>query len=158
MLFLRVSWTLTVFLVLAACGFSPAYGPQGSGQEIRQNIAVRPAVSRVEFEFASRVEARLGRAGTPDYELNYYLSSLGVGSDAASTRLVYKGMVTWTLTDIASQARVAGGQIRGTVARSTTASSVASFAAEGDVERRMATLLADKLILHLLASVSPQER
>jgi hypothetical protein len=62
-------------------------------------------------------------------------------------------MVTWTLTDITTQARVSGGQIRGAVARSTTASSVASYAGEVDAERRMATMLADKLVLHLLANL-----
>lgn len=151
-----VFWATSAFL--AACGFSPAYAPEGSGQEIRESITVRPASSRVEFDFASRMEARIGRSAAPTYELNYYLTSLGVGSDAGSTRLVYKGMVTWTLTDIATQARVAGGQIRGAVARSTTASSVASYAAEVDAERRIATMLADKLVLHLLASDFPEHR
>jgi LPS-assembly lipoprotein len=141
---------------LAACGFSPAYAPEGSGQEVRENIVVRQAESRVEFYFASRLETRIGRSSTPTYELNYYLTSLGVGSDSLSTRLVYKGMVTWTLTEVSTQTRVAGGQIRGAVARTTTASSVASYAGEGDAERRMATMLADKLVLQLLAANFPE--
>lgn len=151
MIFGRVFLSVALSAFLSACGFSPAYGPTGTAAKLRESVSVRVPGSGAEFDFVSRMETRIGRSGSPRYELNYTLTSLGVGSDAAYTRLSYRGMVTWSLTDVATQTRVAGGQIKGVVSRSSTASSIASYSAEIDVNRRMAIMLADKLVTRLVA-------
>lgn len=138
-------------MALLACGFKPAYGPTGTGAALRDMVSVRAPGSAVEFEFVSRVEARLGTSSSPTYELDYVLNSLGVSGDAAGTRLIYRGAASWSLIDLVSQKQVAGGPVNGAIARSTSSSFVSTYVSEQDVNRRMAIYLADKVLVRLLA-------
>lgn len=138
-------------MALLACGFKPAYGPTGTATALRDMVSVREPSSAVEFEFVSRVEARIGASSSPRYELNYVLNSLGVSGDAAGTRLIYRGMASWSLTDLVSQKQVAGGKVNGAIARSTSPSVVSTYVSEKDINRRMAIFLADRVLVRLFA-------
>ena len=91
MSFSKRLFLLTATASLAACGFSPVYGPNGAGNDLHGMILVDAPDSRNEFTFVARLEDRLGRAQAPQYALSYTITttSEGVGITPAQeiTRL-----------------------------------------------------------------------
>ena len=49
-------------LALAACGFTPAYGPKGPAQSLRGKLRATDPSDKLSFDFVTAVEARFGRA------------------------------------------------------------------------------------------------
>lgn len=143
-------------LPLAACGFTPAYGPGGGAVKLRGRIAVQAPVTREDFEFTARVEQRLGRAEAAAFDLTYTLATVreagGITAANETTRYTLKGTATWTLTERSSGARVAGGTVRGFTSWSATGTTVAGLAAEDDAARRLAVILADQVVTRLIAA------
>lgn len=147
---------LIAALPLAACGFAPAYGPQGGATALRGRISVQAPASREDFEFVSRVESRLGRAQAAAYDLTYTLAATresgGVTATNVTTRYTLKGTATYSLTERATGTRVTGGTVRGFTSWSATGTTVAGLAAEDDAARRLSVLLADQVITRLVAA------
>lgn len=143
-------------LPLAACGFTPAYGPAGGATRLRGRIAVQNPVTREDFTFVSRFEQRLGRAQAPAYDLAFTLEATresgGITAANETTRYTLQGKATYTLTDRASGARVTGGTVRAFTSWSATGTTVAGLAAEDDAARRLAVMLADQVITRLIAA------
>lgn len=143
-------------LPLAACGFTPAYGPQGGATALRGRIAVQAPVTREDFDFTARVESRLGRAQAAVYDLAYTLSATresgGITATNVTTRYTLKGTATFSLTERATGTRVAGGTVKGFTSWSATGTTVAGLAAEDDAARRLSVLLADQVITRLIAA------
>lgn len=142
-------------LPLAACGFTPAYGPDGGASALRGRIEVQTPQSKPDFDFASRIIARMGDTADAAYDLGYSISasrqSGGVTAANVTTRYTLQGSANWTLTERASGARVAGGTVRAFSSWSTTGTTVAGLAAEDDAYRRLSIMLADQVILRLIA-------
>ena len=149
---------LIAALPLAACGFTPAYGPAGGAAKLRARIAVQTPVTRDDFTFVTQIESRLGRPQAPAYDLAYSLSTTresgGLTADNATTRYTLKGTATFTLTDRATGTRVAGGTVRGFTSWSATGTTVAGLAAEDDAARRLSVILADQVITRLIAAAA----
>lgn len=143
-------------LPLAACGFTPAYGPAGGATRLRGRIAVQNPVTREDFTFVSRFEQRLGRAQAPAYDLAFTLEATresgGITAANETTRYTLQGKATYTLADRASGARVTGGTVRAFTSWSATGTTVAGLAAEDDAARRLAVMLADQVITRLIAA------
>jgi len=143
-------------LPLAACGFTPAYGPAGGATRLRGRIALQDPVTREDFTFVTRFETRLGRAQAPAFDLAYTINATresgGITAANETTRYTLKGTATYSLTDRASGARVAGGTVRGFTSWSATGTTVAGLAAEDDAARRLAVILADQVITRLIAA------
>ncbi|WGV15323.1 LPS assembly lipoprotein LptE [Fuscovulum ytuae] len=142
-------------LPLAACGFTPAYGPEGGASALRGQVEVQTPQSKPDFDFASRIIARLGDTSNAAYSLGYVISasreSGGVTAANVTTRYTLLGSATWTLTEQPSGTRVAGGTVRAFTSWSATGTTVAGLAAEDDAYRRLSVMLADQVILRLLA-------
>lgn len=143
-------------LPLAACGFAPAYGPDGGASVLRGRVALRDPTNKQEFEFVARLESRLGAPQVPTHDLGYSLAftreSGGITSRNVTTRYTFRGTATWTLSERASGARVAGGTVRGFTSWSATGTTVAGLAAEDDAARRLSVLLADQVLTRLIAA------
>lgn len=143
-------------LPLAACGFTPAYGTAGGATKLRGRIAIQAPSTRDDFTFVARIESRLGRAQAPAYDLAYTINATresgGITAANETTRYTLKGTATYTLTDTASQTRVAGGTVRGFTSWSATGTTVAGLAAEDDAARRLSVMLADQVITRLIAA------
>ena len=142
-------------LPLAACGFTPAYGPDGGADALRGRVQVQTPQSRSDFDFISRIAARLGSATDPAYDLGYSISASrqtgGITANNVTTRYSLHGTTTWTLTERQTGTRVAGGTVRAFTSWSTTGTTVAGLAAEDDAYRRLSIMLADQVILRLTA-------
>lgn len=142
-------------LPLAACGFTPAYAPGGGATALRGRLEVQTPQSKPEFDFVARIDARMGRATDPAYVLGYSISasrqSGGITANGVTTRYSLHGTTAWTLTEKADGTRVAGGTVRAFTSWSATGTTVAGLAAEDDAYRRLSIMLADQVILRLVA-------
>lgn len=143
-------------LPLSACGFTPAYGPGGGAGALRGRVAVQAPATKSDFDFVARLETRLGRAEAPAYDLGYAISATrqsgGITSDNETTRYTLHGTATWTLTERATSTRVAGGDVTAFTSWSATGTTVAGLAAEDDAARRLSVMLADQVMIRLLAA------
>lgn len=143
-------------LALAACGFTPAYGPGGSAGKLTETVWVQDPTDKNAFDLVERLEERLGRPEAIRYDLSYTITteSVGVGitSDNKITRYNLKGVVDYALTDRASGAQVTGGRVQSFTAYSATGSTVAQLAAEEDAGLRLMRILADQIVARLIAA------
>jgi LPS-assembly lipoprotein len=143
-------------LPLAACGFTPAYGPEGGASALRGRVRVADPATKQDFDFAARLESRLGTAPDPAYDLGYSISAArqsgGITASNVTTRYTLQGSAAWTLTDRQSGTRVAGGTVRAFASWSATGTTVAGLAAEDDAARRLSVMLADQVLLRLIAA------
>lgn len=143
-------------LSLAACGFTPVYGPGGSAQGLAGRIAIADPRARNEFTLVNRLEDRLGRSGAADFALSYVVetNSDGVAVSGANDieRYNLTGRVAYTLTDQRSGAVVATGEVSNFTSYSATASTVGTLAAEENAYDRLMVSLADLLVTRLLTT------
>lgn len=143
---------------LAACGFTPVYGPSGSGTALRNRVQVEPPTNRLEFELVARLEERLGQPTAPAFALTHRLTTSQEGiavtgtDDITRTRIL--GEVDYALVEAASDAQLLAGQVSTFTAYSTTGTTLATDAAERDASARLAVALADQIVAQLLARAS----
>jgi len=140
--------------LLAGCGFTPAYGPDGGAQVLQGTIRAADPTDKNGFDLVQRLEERLGRPTGARFDLTYTIATkaiaVGVTPDGAITRFNLTGTVVWVLTDAAGS-RVAGGEVDSFTSWSATGSTVAGLTAEEDAALRLMRLLADQIVARLLA-------
>lgn len=155
----RAAWprraVLAAALAVAACGFTPVYGPQGAGQAIFGQIATREPRSADDFAFDRRLTERLGTLTQTAYQLDYTLRIASVGQaitpDEVTTRYSLNGTAAFTLTDTSGSV-VTRGQVSSFTSYSATGTPVATVAAERDARNRLARMLADQVVTRLMAA------
>lgn len=143
-------------LALAACGFTPAFGPGGPAKGLTGTIRVADPADKNGFDLVARLEERLGRPQAVRYDLAYTIKTdavgVGITPDNAITRYNLTGTIDWSLTDRNSGARVTGGTVASFTSWSATGSTVAGLAAEEDAALRLMRLLADQIVTRLISS------
>lgn len=143
-------------LALAACGFTPAFGPGGPAKGLTGTIRVADPADKNGFDLVARLEERLGRPQAVRYDLAYTIKTdavgVGITPDNAITRYNLTGTIDWSLTDRTSGARVTGGTVASFTSWSATGSTVAGLAAEEDAALRLMRLLADQIVTRLISS------
>lgn len=151
----RTLLRLLAALPLAGCGFSPVYGPAGSGNLLRDRLWIAPPNTRLGFVLVARLEDRLGRATAPSHELDWELeitqTNLALTGANAITRINLLGELTFLVTEAGSDVPVQEGTVSTFTAYSTTGSPVSTDAARRDAEDRLMVALADQLVSRLLA-------
>lgn len=143
-------------LVLAACGFTPAFAPGGPAEGLAGTIRAAEPSDKNGFDLVERLEERLGRPQAVAYDLSYAITTeaagVGIAPDNAITRYNLNGSITWALTDRANDARVTGGTVTSFTSYSATGATVAGLAAEKDAKRRLMRILADQIVSHMIAT------
>lgn len=146
--------TLLAAAPLAACGFTPAYGPQGGAQALTRNITVRAPVTRTDYLMTRELEDRLGRADAGDYTLDYTLTMeeerIAITANNITRRFNLIGRAEYRLTT-AGGTQIAKDTVETFVGYSATGSTVATRAARADAENRLTTILADLIVTRLIA-------
>ncbi len=147
---------LAGMLALAACGFTPAYGPGGTGSKLFGQVRAADPDTIDEFEFASRIAERLGPDRDAAYGLDYRIS-LGVvpqaiTRDEVTTRYSLNGSADFTLTEQASGRQLVTGRVSTFTSYSATGTTVATLTAEYDARKRLSQMLADQVVTRLLAA------
>lgn len=142
-------------LPLAACGFTPVYGPAGPGDAVRGRIAFAEPDSALAFNLVSQLEDRIGRpSGAPyllDYSIDTSESALALTGTDDINRINITGRVVYTVTETASGAQVQSGEVSTFTAFASSGSPVATTAARRDAQERLMIALADQIVSRLLA-------
>ncbi|MFT4149047.1 MAG: LPS assembly lipoprotein LptE [Paracoccaceae bacterium] len=152
----RTFLTLLAAAPLAACGFTPAYGPAGPARNLQGAIRVADPADKNGFDLVERLEERLGRPDAARYDLRFLLvtKSIGVGvmPDNTITRYNLVGTVDWRLTERGTGRQVTAGKVQNFTSWSATTSTVAGLAAEEDAAFRLMRILADQIVTQLVAT------
>ena len=143
-------------LALTGCGFTPVHGTQGAGGRLQSAVRVQAPDTRPEQLLIQRIEERLGRGSRYrlSYDLDIRRQEMAVAPTNISTRFNLVGNVTYALHPAGADTPLIKGRTTGFTGYSTTDSTVATSAAERDAHARLATILADRMIAHLLAAAS----
>lgn len=143
-------------LALAACGFTPAYGPNGPASGLEGSVSVASPDDKNGFDLVERLEERLGRPKSVAYDLTYTIKTaatgVGITPDNAITRYNLNGSIDWALIARTTGTRVTGGSVHSFTSYSATGSTVAGLSAEVDAARRLMRLLADQIVTRMLAT------
>lgn len=148
--------TLAAATFVAACGFTPIHGPEGSGHALREAIAFATPNSKDGFDFVNRLEDRLGKAQNPTYRMEWTVEATpkgaGITPKGAITRYTLQGKASYILISQATGQTVTSGQVESFTSWSTSGSTVATLAAEDDAHRRLMIILADQTVSRLYAA------
>ncbi|MFG6079726.1 LPS assembly lipoprotein LptE [Paracoccus litorisediminis] len=146
---------LVSVLALAACGFSPVYGPGGTGSKLFGKVRTADPKTPDDFTFAGRIAERMGPDSAATYELKWQLRIAvvpqAITPDEITTRYALNGSAEYLLTNIQTGHAVSRGQVSSFTSYSTTGTTIATMAAEQDAHERLARLLADQVVTRLLA-------
>lgn len=143
-------------LGLAACGFAPAYGPTGQASKLQNAILADEPTGSDQFLLIQQFEDRLGRGTSGRYTLGYSYSiggaNMAVTADNTTTRFNLIGRVDYVLRDGATNATLLSGSVDGFTGYSLTGSTSATEAAASDARRRLAVMLADRMVTQMTAA------
>lgn len=141
-------------LALAACGFTPVYGPDGAGTRLFGQVRVMDPKTSDDYAFNRRITERLGPDQAARFALEYRLAVATVAQaitpDEVTTRYALNGTADYTLTE--GGRAVARGQVSSFASYSTTGTTIATLAAEQDARERLMRMLADQVLTRLLAA------
>ena len=142
--------------VLAACGFTPVYGPDGTATALRNRVLVDAPTDKDSFMLVRDLEQRLGQAQAPAYRLSLVLRTdtqgQAVTSEGDITRFSIIGTVDYTLRQIDSEAIVASGSVDNFTGYSATGSTIETLASERDAYSRLMAILAELITTKLYAT------
>jgi LPS-assembly lipoprotein len=151
---------LAVPLALAACGFTPVYGPGGAGAQLRGQVLVEAPPTQAGYLLNRHLETRLGRSGSaPRYALDLVISSdeegLAVNRAGEITRFNLVARVDYVLRDSTVGTIITSGKVENFTAYSAIGTTVASLAAERDAIERLMVILGDQITARLYATDLP---
>lgn len=156
-LFSRRTFILTALAALPACGFTPVYGPGGTGSALQGAVLVDAPISRDGYLLTQELETRLGRANPGRYGLSYSIAmgeeSMAIARDDVTTRFNLLGDITYALRDLDTQVVIASGKVSNFTGYSASGSTVATQAAERDARQRLMTMLAEQIVTRLVVAV-----
>jgi LPS-assembly lipoprotein len=140
---------------LGACGFEPAFAPNGPAAALFGDVSLSDPNSQNAYDFVDQMETRLGRSSNGRFVLAYDMSvsedSLGVTTDQEITRYNVLGTIDYTLTDTTTGLVARTGQVKSFTSYSATSTLLAARTAETDAQRRLMVILADKTVTQLVA-------
>ena len=143
-------------LALAACGFTPVYGPKGNGSALQNRVLVETENNRNNYLLVRELEERLGRADTPAYGLALTITTeeQGLAIDRAGNtrRFNLLGKADYVLTNLTTGQVVTSGTAENFTGYSATGTTVATLAAETDAQERLMNILADQITTRLFAA------
>lgn len=140
-------------LAVAACGFSPVYGPGGDAGVLQNNVQVIEPAAVDAYLMTRRLEERLGRATVPTYRLQLGITTrrdfLAVNTDNNINRYNLVGVADYTLISETTGQVVTSGRVENFTGSSASGTTVATLAAERDARQRLMVLLADQIVVRL---------
>ena len=143
-------------IALAACGFSPVYGTNGSANVLLNNVLVQEPKTHDGFLITKQIEQRLGRAADPRFDLGLdvttSLETLNINAAGDIERFNLIGIADYTLRDKQTGQIIASGKVNSFTGYSATGTTVATQAAQQDAQKRLMVILADLLIENLIVT------
>ena len=143
-------------LALAACGFTPIYGPGGNGQTLQNRVLVDPPGSQDSYLLVRELEERLGRSSDPAFALSMIINTsearLAIDSEGDTGRFNLIGVVQFSLRSLDSGQVVTSGTVENFVGYSATGTTVETLAGEQDAQKRLMNVIADQIVTRLYAA------
>lgn len=143
-------------LALAACGFSPVYGPGGNGATLRNQVLVDPPGSQDSYILVRELEERLGRSSAPAYALSLIIrtseAQLAIDREGDTGRFNRIAVVDYTLRDLTTGQVATSGQVENFVGYSATGTTVETLAGEQDAQVRLMNIMAEQIVTRLYAA------
>ncbi|MFK7834590.1 MAG: LPS assembly lipoprotein LptE [Sulfitobacter sp.] len=143
-------------LALAACGFTPVYGPGGNGGKLQNRVAVDPPGSQDSYILVRELEERLGRSNDPAYALSLVINTsearVAIDREGDTGRFNRIGIVDYSLRDLNTGQVVNSGRVDNFVGYSATGTTVETLAGEQDAQVRLMTSIADQIVAKLYAA------
>ncbi|KMK68735.1 LPS assembly lipoprotein LptE [Puniceibacterium sp. IMCC21224] len=140
-------------LALGACGFTPAYGPQGAAHRLQGQVLVDAPDTHEAYLLTQRIEERLGRSTGGRYTLSVVIEvdseGQAIASDGSTTRTRLLGRANYTLRD-ATGVALADRQIVAFTGYSATGSNVSILASQRNATAQLMVMLADRIIDQLI--------
>lgn len=147
---------MTCAVALMGCGFTPVYGPNGSGQALEGAILADAPDTRDEQVLVQQIERRLGRGSAARFGLRYTMDidqeRMAVSASNTTARFNLIGTVDYEVTTLGSDEVILTGSARQFTGYSTTGTTAATLAAERNARERLAVILADQIVTHLMAN------
>ncbi|SLN42724.1 LPS assembly lipoprotein LptE [Roseisalinus antarcticus] len=146
-------------VLLAACGFSPVYGPGSVAERLRGQVSVEAPATDTGYRLRQRLIQRLGAADAPRYHIVVALdlrdAAVAITAEQATTRFNLPGAAQYRLTDRTTGDLIQSGTVDTFTSYSATGTAVSTFAAEADARRRLAVALADLIVTRLATVTLP---
>ena len=143
-------------LALAACGFTPIYGPGGNGQTLQNRVLVDPPGSQDSYLLVRELEERLGRSDDPAFALSMIINTsearLAIDREGDTGRFNLIGIVQFSLRSLQSGQVVTSGRVENFVGYSATGTTVETLAGELDAQKRLMSVIADQIVTQLYAA------
>lgn len=143
-------------LALGACGFQPAYGPNGPAANLQGSIEVEAPNTRNGFDFVRRLEERLGQPQAINYTLSYTLKltedGLAITPAQATTRYNVLGTADYSVRDLTTGNVVHSGTVNSFTSYSATGTTVSTSTAKRAAYARLMIILADQITTRLVAT------
>ncbi|MBV1925947.1 MAG: hypothetical protein KUG62_02245 [Rhodobacteraceae bacterium] len=153
----RFVLVLAAVAALAACGFTPVYGPDGTATELRGRVLVDEPVDEHSYFLVRDLEQILGQTKAPIYTLSYILltetQGQAVTAEGDITRYSIVGEVAYILRNAETEAIVASGEVDNFTGYSATGDAVETLASERDAYSRLMNILANQLATRLYTTV-----
>jgi LPS-assembly lipoprotein len=147
---------LSAAVALAACGFTPVYGPDGTATELRGRVLIDAPSEEHSYMLVRDLEQILGQPKAPIYQLSYALHTAtqdqAVTEEGDITRYSIVGWVDYTLRESGTETIVASGKINNFTGYSATGDAVETLASERDAYARLMNILADQLAIQLYST------
>ncbi|WP_294613004.1 LPS assembly lipoprotein LptE [Roseovarius sp.] len=141
---------------LGACGFTPAYAPNGAGNVLQGQIEIDAPNTRAGYLLTRVLEDRFGRSTGARYGLSHATGiredSIAISASNVATRFNLIGSVTYALRDLETGAVVTSGKVDSFTSYSASGSPVATQTAKRDAEARLMNILGEQISTRLLAA------
>ncbi len=147
---------LPAVAALAACGFTPVYGPDGTATELRGRVLIDEPNDEHSYFLVRDLEQNLGQTKAPIYRLSYILltdtQGEAVTAEGDITRYSIVGEVAYTLRKADTEVIVASGEVDNFTGYSATGTAVETLASERDAYARLMRILADQITVRLYST------
>ncbi|MGB0958843.1 MAG: LPS assembly lipoprotein LptE [Halocynthiibacter sp.] len=146
-----------VLTLIAACGFSPVYGPDETAKTFLNKVSIAAPTDKKSYDLVRQLETRLGRTDEAPYVLRYNLTtsedSLAITSTQDVTRYHVLGTVTFTVVDRETGAVQYSGSVKNFTGYATTGTVVSTRSSQEDAYKRLMVILADQMTTRLMTAM-----
>ena len=136
-----------ILFLISACGFSPVYTKQNSGN-LTGKVSIQEPNTQNDFVFYSRLTDHFGGA-SGKYILNYAITTAkgdkAINFDGSVHRVEISGFVTFSLRDTANGVKIFSDKEEMHLSYSNFGSTAAVLNAERTTNKQLMVLLADKV-------------